>query len=102
MKMSALGEAFSVVMRVCNSPAAASGRISTSMPGTDFLKASTKAVLVDSLSAEYTLTLPEALTAAAGALAAGALVGAAGWLGVHAVASSSPRPMNSRTNEIGE
>src|SRR5882724_2023330 len=60
MKMSALGEAFSVRIRVCSSPAAASGNSSTSMPGTAFLKASMKALLVDSLRAEYTEILPEA------------------------------------------
>src|SRR5215475_8390977 len=60
MKISALGEAFSVRIRVCNSPAAANGSSSTSIPETAFLKASIKALLVDSLRAEYTEILPEA------------------------------------------
>src|SRR6266852_2853127 len=100
MKMSALGEAFSVVMRVCNSPAAASGKTSTSTPGFAFLKASTNALLVDSFSAEYTLSRPVGF-AAAGAVvgAAGAMVGAAGCAGAAQPAANRPlaaKPLRSR------
>ena len=52
MKTSAFGESFSVRMRVCSSPAAASGSSSTSTPGVTALNASTKALFVDSFSAE--------------------------------------------------
>src|SRR5215813_5736093 len=63
IKISPLGESFSVRMRVCSSPAAANGSSSTLMPGTDFLNASTKALLVDSFKAEYTEILPLAAPA---------------------------------------
>jgi hypothetical protein len=53
-------------MRVCSSPAAASGSSSTLIPGTDFLKASTKALLVDSFKAEYTEIFPLAARAILG------------------------------------
>src|SRR5215813_1863871 len=63
IKTSPLGESFSVRMRVCSSRAAANGSNSTLIPGTDFLNASTKALLVDSFKAEYTEILPLAALA---------------------------------------
>jgi hypothetical protein len=60
---SALGEAFAVRIRVCSSPAAASGSSSTLRLGTDFLNASPKALLVDSFKAEYTVIFPLAALA---------------------------------------
>src|SRR5437763_16810934 len=107
MKMSALGEAFSVVMRVCSSPAAASGKISTSTPGLAFLNASTNALFVDSFSAEYTLRRPVALAAAAGAVvapAAGGLaaaVGAALGVALGAQAAATSASMDSAAKTFG-
>src|SRR5438270_2238485 len=74
MKISALGEFFSLWMRVCSSPAAGSGRTSTPvMPGYALRKASMNALLVDSLRAEYTTSEPLTLVFGAAA-AAGAAV----------------------------
>src|SRR5688572_8696851 len=58
MKTSAFGLAFSARMRVCSSPAAASGSRSTSTPVTAALNAFTNSLFVDSLSAEYTEIRP--------------------------------------------
>src|SRR5688572_25203096 len=59
MKMSAFGLAFSARIRVCSSPAAASGSRSTSTPVTAALNAFTNSLFVDSLSAEYTEMRPD-------------------------------------------
>ena len=58
MKMSAFGDAFSAVIRVCRSPAAASGSRSIVVPGYAALNASPNWSFVVSLSAEYTVMLP--------------------------------------------
>jgi hypothetical protein len=52
MKMSAFGLAASVLMRVCSSPAAASGRMFTVTFGNAFLNAPKNSLFVDSFSAE--------------------------------------------------
>src|SRR5436305_743247 len=80
MKMSDFGLAFSVVMRVWSSPAAASGRTFTVTPGYTFLNAAQKSLFVDSLSAEYTFSAPVTALAVAAAEAAAeaAADGAAG------------------------
>src|SRR5437762_106783 len=71
MKMSAFGDAFSAVMRVCRSPAAASGSRSIVVPGYAALNASPNWLFVVSFSAEYTVMLPVGLTAAAAGAFAG-------------------------------
>src|SRR5436853_3181430 len=80
MKMSAFGLAFSVSMRVCNSPAAASGRTLILTFGYATLNALKKSLFVVSFSAEYTESVPVtgAFEAAAVAVAAAALALAAG------------------------
>src|SRR5512142_1380890 len=75
LKMSALGLAFSVSMRVWSSPAAASGRTFTLTLGYATLNALKNSLFVDSLSAEYTESVPVtgAFVAAAAEVAAAAL-----------------------------
>src|SRR5439155_27020782 len=102
MKMSAFGDAFSAVIRVWRSPAAASGGRSTVVPGYAVLNASVNALFVVSLSAVYTTMLPVGFTAAAVVAAAcvpaGADVVAVPAPPPHAAsaAADAPRPMTLR------
>src|SRR5438270_240681 len=71
MKMSAFGLAFSAVMRVWRSPAAASGSRSMFDPGYAALNAAPNWLFVVSFSAEYTTIVPAGALLSLGALYAG-------------------------------
>src|SRR5438270_526469 len=95
--------AFAAVMRVCRSPAAASGSRSIVVPGYAALNASPNWLFVVSFSAEYTVMLPVGLAAAA--VVAAAFVAAAADVAAvvpapppHAAsaAADAPSPMTFR------
>src|SRR5579859_738644 len=102
MKMSAFGDAFSARIRVCRSPAAASGNRSMFDPGYAALNAALNWLFVVSFSAEYTVMLPVGFAAAAVVAAAcvpaGADVAAPVPPPPHAAsaAAEAPSPMTFR------
>src|SRR5438270_5321837 len=95
MKMSAFGLAFSAVMRVWRSPAAASGSRSMLEPGYAALKAALNWLFVVSFSAEYTVIVPVGFAAAAAVVAAAPVADGATAVEPpppHAASAAAPAP----------
>jgi hypothetical protein len=78
MKMSAFGLAFSAVIRVCSSPAAARGSRSMLTPGYAVLNAAKNWSFVDWFNAEYTEIVPVTGAAVGAAVAVATAVVAVG------------------------